>query len=199
MFTEELLDEAFEMGMQQIRAEIRALGQFVADLRPRNILEIGSAQGGSFYLWCKLAAADGKKISVDLPGGVYGGEANADPEVRARRDLMMRSWASNVYLVAGDSHAQETRDQVRSILGSEQVDFLFIDGDHTYEGVRADYLMYRDFVRRFGYITFHDINESLLHQLQDVGVGRLWQELKGSRLEFNEHADWGGIGVIQHQ
>lgn len=198
MTSEELVDKAFSLGLQQIRAEILALTNFVAGLRPRNIMEIGSASGASFYLWSRLAAEDGKKISVDLPGGVYGGEVNADLEVRARRDQMMQGFAPGVHIVAGDSHTPEIYGQVQSILGEEKVDFLFIDGDHTYEGVRTDYLMYRDFVRSQGYIAFHDINDSEFHRANRVGVGRLWRELEGVKLEFNEHEDWAGIGVIQH-
>lgn len=185
------------MGLQQIRAEILALTDFVASLKPKHVMEIGSASGASFYLWSMLAAEDGKKISVDLPGGVYGGEVNADPLVRARRDQMMQGFAPGVHLVAGNSHTPEIYRQVESILGKEKLDFLFIDGDHTYEGVRTDYLIYRDFVRSQGYIAFHDINDSEFHRANMVGVGRLWQELEGVKLEFNEHQDWAGIGVIQ--
>jgi len=36
-------------------------------------------------------------------------------------------------------------------------DFLFIDGDHTYEGVEGDFEMYSPLVRRGGIIAFHDI------------------------------------------
>jgi hypothetical protein len=34
---------------------------------------------------------------------------------------------------------------------------LFIDGDHTYEGVRRDFEMYSPLVRKGGIIAFHDI------------------------------------------
>jgi cephalosporin hydroxylase len=199
MNIEEVVDRAFEVGLQQVREEVLGLAGFVAALRPRHVLEIGSAGGGTFYLWCKLAAADGKKISVDLPGGAYGGEPNADPSVCASRDEMMRGWAPGVFLVAGDSHAPETYERVKSILGDDRVDFLFIDGDHTYEGVRGDYLMYRDFVRSEGYIAFHDINDSEFHRANNVGVPRFWDELQGSKLEFNTRQDWAGIGLIRHE
>jgi cephalosporin hydroxylase len=198
MNIELLVDGAFDLGLQQIREEVLALASFVAGLQPRNVMEIGSASGGTFYLWCKIAAAGGKKISVDLPGGVYGGEPNADPVVRARRDEMMGSWAPGVYLVAGDSHQPETRAQVHSILGDEKLDFLFIDGDHTYEGVRADYFMYRDLVRSNGYIAFHDINDSDFHRANLVGVGRFWQEIEGPKVELNARQEWAGIGITRH-
>jgi cephalosporin hydroxylase len=199
MTTTALVAHAFDVGMQQVPEEILSLADFVAALQPRNVMEIGSARGGTFYLWCMLAAPDGLKITIDLPGGAYGGEENADPATRSIRDLRMQSWAPNIHLVAGDSHSIQVRDQVASLLGKEKVDFLFIDGDHTYEGVRADYLMYREFVRASGYIAFHDINDSEFHRASMVGVARLWQELKGTKIEFNVKEYWAGIGLLHHE
>jgi hypothetical protein len=137
-------------GLQQVREEILALVEFLASFGPRNVLEIGSASGASFYLWCRLADRRAKVISVDLPGGIYGGEENADPAVRTRRDETMRSWAPNAHLIAGDSKCPEVRRHVAEILGDDRLDFLLIDGDHAYPGVRADYEGYRGFVQEGG-------------------------------------------------
>jgi len=41
--------------------------------------------------------------------------------------------------------------------GRAAVDLLFIDGDHSYEGCRLDFEMYRDLVAPDGLIVFHDI------------------------------------------
>jgi len=38
-----------------------------------------------------------------------------------------------------------------------KLDFLFIGGDHTYEGVRMDFEMYSPLVRSCGIVVFHDI------------------------------------------
>lgn len=37
------------------------------------------------------------------------------------------------------------------------MDFLFIDGDHAYEGVKADFEMYSPLVRKGGLVALHDI------------------------------------------
>jgi len=40
---------------------------------------------------------------------------------------------------------------------SKEVDVLLIDGDHSYEGVKADYLKYEPFVKSGGIILMHDV------------------------------------------
>jgi 2-keto-3-deoxy-L-rhamnonate aldolase RhmA len=39
---------------------------------------------------------------------------------------------------------------VKEVLGGQPLDYLFIDGDHTYEGVRKDFEMYGPLVRAAG-------------------------------------------------
>jgi predicted O-methyltransferase YrrM len=87
---------------------------------------------------------------------------------------------------------------VESILVDDKLDFLFIDGDHTYEGVKKDFEMYSPLVRKGGLIAFHDICK---HPPQlNCTVDKFWNEIKGS-YDFEEIIDnpsqnWAGIGVL---
>ena len=45
--------------------------------------------------------------------------------------------------------------EVRRALGSNQIDVLFIDGDHSKNGVMREYSMYEPMVRRGGAIVFN--------------------------------------------
>ena len=62
-------------------------------------------------------------------------------------------------------------------MDGRKIDFLFIDGDHSYEGVKADFRLYSGFVRESGMIVFHDIIEEQLPE-SVCGVGRFWSEIK---------------------
>jgi cephalosporin hydroxylase len=180
----------------QNKDELYSCAQFVEKLKPVNILEIGSQFGGTFYVWCRLSS--GIRISVDLPEGSFGG---INQEATDKRNAKIKSVFSDVHFIAGDSHEPSTRSRVENILRGDRVDFLFIDADHTYEGVKKDYDMYRSFVSSGGYIGFHDINK-----IEECQVDRLWEELVGEKVEVNYKQSWvswrtnlGGIGLIKNE
>ncbi len=53
--------------------------------------------------------------------------------------------------------------------GGEKVDFVFIDGDHSYEGLRGDWESWNDLVLPFGIIALHDSRSSSIRQIDNVG------------------------------
>jgi predicted O-methyltransferase YrrM len=190
-----VVDEAFALGVMQLREEILALCGLLRCLPIRNVLEIGAGQGGTFYLWCKLFGS-GFKLSVDLAGGPYGGEPNADPAVLSARNLMMLAWSPSAHVITGDSRDPLIREEVTRLLGDDRLHLLFIDGNHTYDAVKQDFENFRGLVAPGGCVVFHDINDSEFHRANDVGVARLWSEIPGRKLEITCRDTWGGIGVL---
>jgi hypothetical protein len=83
-------------------------------------------------------------------------------------------------------------------LDGKKADVLFIDGDHTYAGVKKDFAMYSPFVKDDGIIIFHDILENANDP--DCQVDKFWQELVQKKIsrEFinSESQGWAGIGII---
>jgi predicted O-methyltransferase YrrM len=194
--TVELARKALEFGAVQVPEEITAFVDFLKTRQLKNVMEIGSEAGGTFYLWCRLTALGGLKISLDLPSGDSGSGRFRDKAALAARTAQFKCWSANVHVVTGDSHQQSVWREVESILGGNQLDFLFIDGDHSCEGVKMDFEDYRCFVRPGGLIAFHDINDSEFHRRQGCFVEKFWRELQGEKQEFNAHQEWGGIGVL---
>jgi cephalosporin hydroxylase len=178
----------------QVRSEITALAAEVLQLKPRTVLEIGTARGGTLFLWAGLAAPDAMLVSVDLPFGEFGG---GYPSFKVP---LFRSFArdkQNVALIRGNSHASQTIALIKRHLSGRPVDFLFIDGDHSYEGVAADFEAFSGLVRPGGLIAFHDVVPGRPEAVG--GVPRYWQQLKqqwkGEIREFVESWTQGGLGI----
>jgi len=191
-----LIHEAFNKGMIQVVEEISECYDFLKDKKIKNVLEIGTDKGGTFYLWCDISGYGSKKISLDLPHAEYGTDSYS---VQERNDNMI-SWSDNVSIIEGDSHKEESLNEVKEILKGESVDLLFIDGDHSYEGVKKDYEMYRGLVSDGGFIVFHDIKDTECHRQLDCFVGKFWEELDGEKIEFlNNEVLSCGIGVLKNK
>lgn len=158
---------------RQNPAEIEELYKAVCGLLPRRVLEIGTAKGGTLYLWTRASCSDATIVSVDLPGGEFGG---AYPSCRIPFYRSFARPAQKLHLLRADSHKPETVAQVRELFDNQPVDFAFIDGDHTYDGVKADFLYYAPLVRRGGLIAFHDILPR--PDVPEIQVDRFWGELR---------------------
>ncbi|MEM0476589.1 MAG: class I SAM-dependent methyltransferase, partial [Candidatus Aenigmatarchaeota archaeon] len=160
----------------QIKEEFLELLKIFQELKPKHIMEIGTANGGTLFCFCRLAREDATIISVDLPEGPFGG---GYPEWKIPIYQAFTKGNQKLFLLRKDSHNQETLEEVKKILSGNQLDFLFIDGDHTYEGVKKDFEMYSPLVRKGGIIAFHDINPYGLEEFSG-GVKYFWKEIKNN-------------------
>jgi len=198
------LDDALELAYSepynllitpnQIRNEVQALCEIVRGRRPRILLEIGTERGGSFFLFSRTAAPDALLISVDLP--------KHDPKRRAFCKYL-RVKGQRVSVITADSHAKSTVELVSRVLGDCKIDFLFIDGDHSYEGVKQDFENYVMLLNSPGLVAFHDINPDGWTKFgkrtssNSGEVYRFWAEVKAkySHCECVDDPDEDGFGI----
>ena len=129
----------------QIPEEIPQLLQILEERKPKTILEIGTANGGTLFLFSRIASDDATLISIDLPRGRFG-EGYPIWKIPLYKSFARKN--QKIHLIREDSHDQETLEKVKNILNGKKIDFLFIDGDHTYEGVKKDFKMYSKLVKR---------------------------------------------------
>jgi predicted O-methyltransferase YrrM len=178
----------------QVRSEIVQLLELLKDERPRVVLEIGTAGGGTLFLFAQFAAPDAILISIDLADRLFGGGYHVSRKVLYRG---FARGAQAIELVRASSHDPRTREAVERILRGRAVDFLFIDGDHSYDGVRQDYLVYRELVRPGGLIAFHDIAPDPIRPESVGGVPDFWRELEdeGGTWTYVDPAGEGGFGI----
>jgi cephalosporin hydroxylase len=191
----------------QKKTEIVSLLRLLEHSPPKSIAEIGTATGGTLFMLTQVAAPDATIVSVDLPRGRLGGASssvrNRYPQWRTRLYRGFGHDNQSVHVIRADSHDPATVEDVRRHLPGGKVDFLFIDGDHSYEGVRRDFELYSPLAAAGGLVAFHDILPSRPGGHGDPGdVPAFWSDVKRDRkieAEFIEDRDWGscGIGVIR--
>jgi cephalosporin hydroxylase len=191
---------AIRRGAIQKLSELAPFLAFIG--HPRVIVEIGAGEGGMLAAFCAIGTDDATIISIDLEGGPFGDGAS-DAVLLSRANAKQ---GQSLHLVRGDSRDPDIIDRVTR-LTPDGIDLLFIDGDHTYEGVSADYRLYSPLVSQGGIIALHDI---LPHsQMPECQVDRFWSQLKGTKKReiiapgelrvFSTLAvagTWGGIGVL---
>jgi predicted O-methyltransferase YrrM len=180
----------------QVRSEIIQLAKLVLNQQPRTVVEIGTANGGTLFLWCQLAHPEATIISIDLPGGIHGG---GYPYWKSYIYQRFASPKQKLHLLRGDSHKTEMLACLRRLLPDRKIDFLFIDGDHTYDGVKTDFEMYAGLVRQGGLVVLHDICP---HPPEiNCHVDRYWRKIKMGRRSYEFVENWSqgtcGIGVIE--
>jgi predicted O-methyltransferase YrrM len=125
-------------------------------------VEIGCYAGGSACL--VLQRKNTEVISIDL------GKPISPNIVKTNVDNLNIHNNTHVYL-EGNSQTYEMVDKVKEL--TDSIDVLFIDGDHTYQGVVNDFMLYKDLVSKGGYIVFDDYNDhdhspEVKHAVDDI-------------------------------
>jgi predicted O-methyltransferase YrrM len=157
----------------------------------RSILEIGSRYGYTLVNLAHVMEGKGRIVSIDFPGaGPWG---NSDSEAYLRDNVnLLRSEGYNAHLYICDSRDQMVVNGIRFLA---PFDFVFIDGDHTYEGVKADWENYGPLGKC---VAFHDIVQPKPGERQELGVWRLWAEIRKDHVtqEFIAPGSKMGIGLV---
>lgn len=178
----------------QVYEEILTFSYWLAGFKPHNILEIGF-KGSTFHIFSHLST--GKKVAIDIID---------DGRVKTSHYMM---YGEDFKLFIENSQTEETRDRVKDFC--HQYDLIFIDGDHSYEGVKKDFELYKELLSPRGYIVFHDIDPEHVYKDGYGGeVYRFWQDLNegtktnlvttkssGKIKDNNKTEHFGGIGLWQ--
>lgn len=126
--------------------------------------EIGVLFGGSL---CYLMQHEKETtfIAIDKFNGYYDKKYDPTTKLEVNLDIVKRNiekmnrFNYPYILIEGDSHDEDTIEKVKSI--NRSIDLLFIDGDHSENGVIQDFYNYKDFVSNGGFIIFDDYGHKL--------------------------------------
>jgi predicted O-methyltransferase YrrM len=166
--------------------EAAYLFRLVRNLRGATIVEIGRFKGGSTFV---IAAAMDESselwtydIHVKLSDTYDGHELDADLEAALRRYGL----DGRVHVVVADS---------RIVTPPGSCALVFVDGDHRYEGVRADYEHWRPAIVPGGHLLFHDAGATRAFAPEYPDVARLVAEIDADDSEFERV---GAAGSLVH-
>jgi len=137
---------------------------FTSDKKSRGVVRFNIAEGALLYKYSKIKCNGvlleiGRKfggstslIAASLENGkLYSIDICYRPEVEEN----IKPWKDKITLINKDS---------QKVKWKKALDLLFIDGDHTLIGIKKDIKRYIPFVRRGGYVIFHDVGRLGIHK-----------------------------------
>lgn len=130
---------------QHTSAEHEALLRYATGRR--SLAEIGVAEGGSAAAIREVMASDGKLALID-PFHLSRFRLVNSSRLAARRAVRTSQRGYVQWVEAFSYDAARTWEAT--------LDFLFIDGDHTFEGVTRDWNDWHNHIEPGGVVLFHD-------------------------------------------
>jgi predicted O-methyltransferase YrrM len=124
------------------------LFKLVRSLDSPRIVEIGRYRGGSTFLMACASDEGARIISIDLFVSNSEWDEGHDLDKELMDALSKYELNHKVELVVGDSSTFR--------MGEESVDLVFVDGDHSYDGVKGDFENWYPALRTGGHILFDD-------------------------------------------
>jgi predicted O-methyltransferase YrrM len=169
----------------QVESELRALISLIKEKGVKSYLEVGVGRGDTFHEIVSALPKGSLAVVVDLPASKWGFKDSKPYLEKAIEDLIRKGYDVRVFL--GKSGDIGIINQVASLA---PFDLVFIDADHTYKGVKADF---KNYSTMGNIVALHDIAE-ISHECE---VHRFWDDIKTKNdLELVERPGSYGIGVI---
>jgi len=147
-------------------------------IKPKVCVEIGSARGKSA---CAVGLAlrrngGGKLYAIDPHSPTQWNDADSTDSFAIITKHLQKAGVSDYVEIVRKTSKEAAAGWPRPI------DLIFIDGDHSYEGVKADWDLFIPHVSEFGVVVFHDTIWDLRPDPKlsrgDMGVPRFVDELR---------------------
>jgi predicted O-methyltransferase YrrM len=148
-------------------------------------VEIGRFKGGSTLLVASALAGGAELWSYDLHVAIRPDLTGPQLDAELRTALDRYDLTGKVQLVVGDSRVAEPPPRPPHV--------VFVDGDHTYEGARADHERWSELLAPGGHLLFHDAVDVGGYGNHYPGIAQLVEEIARDDRRFERQPDTGSI------
>ena len=166
--------------------EAALLFRLARDVETGPIAEIGRFKGGSTVVFASALPEGAELWSYDLHVALRPDMTGEQLDAELGAALERLGLSAKVHLLVADSRTVEPPPA--------PLELLFVDGDHSYEGARADFARWREFVRPRGHLLFHDAVDT-------GGYGNFYPGVARAVAEVDRDPQWDrqpGAGSIAH-
>lgn len=146
------------------------------------VLEIGSYKGKSTVILAKAAELAGDDFVIAVDPLTHESLEAHDLQGNADENIFQHDFFKNVRTFDVQKrvqfHQQYSYDFIKTFSG--KIRFLWVDGDHSYEGVKRDIELFTPFLADYAIVAMHDV----LHNL-DGPIRCFAEEILQSPFYFN--------------
>lgn len=148
------------------------LNKLVHILKPKNVVELGTAVGRSALFMMLALPEDGKLVTIDKI-----------PYITV--DLMNFKDDPRLVQINGNTLDSNVYGQV-----PYNIDLLYVDSDHNHNHVRNELMWYQPKLRNGAMVVMDDIHIS-------SGMTELWDSLPYDKIDVGSHIHSSGFGIFQ--
>lgn len=173
----------------------------VRNFRPKRILCVGSMYGFIPYMMAK-ACQDNKFGQVDFVDAGFDINKTND---RHKHSFGQGFWKNTdlqehfSYLLDKkyiNTYVMTTREFYKKY--KYQYDYVYLDGDHTYEGGKLDLKLFWPRLNKDGFLCYHDIHFKKILKGIVFGYWRVWEEIsRTKRFKIEISNKYSGLGLVQ--
>jgi len=171
---------------------------FIQNNKPKRILCIGSRKG---YIpaVCALACKSNGLGHVDFVDPGYGKSdvgknwsgvgfwKKNDPGAHFQK-LGLHSWITT-HVTTSREFSKQHKSRI--------YDYVYIDGNHSYEGIKTDYQLFWPKLKSGGFMVLHDVVAKGTLDGGVFGVHKFWKELNHKHTILFPLPRVSGLGIIQ--
>lgn len=167
----------------------------ILNIKPKRVLCVGSRKGFIPAI-CALACQENGFGHVDFVDAGYGLEnknhwsgiawwKRVDPEKHF--SILDINKYLTTYVMTTKKFTQKYKYKYQ---------YIYIDGDHSYKGVKTDYELFWPRLGKGGMMAFHDVTNKRDPNLPPLGVWKFWQEIdNGDKITLP--LSFSGVGILQ--